>query len=281
MKLKNLLCIVLSSLSLQACMSTPSLNDVAGKLTVYPDNRVSFVSSEGLHSWSNDNNILALKIKGHLINAKDIASIRVIDLRTTPNPLRIDVQLRTGEHIIDDVAEWGYGAEWAACTPARSCKYLERPYQNRKAGATYFPTFPNLLSGWADSDIRNTAEYFVKSKRPSSEAKNVVRDAAEAFLPTGVSNTTLTFSPSFQAPNITALVEAEMKIEASIADCTIEKDREQAQREQAQDAAFMRGNPSADAVRERAWRKQRDAINPFANRNTWSRTECVRQIRRL
>lgn len=276
MKLKNLLYVVVPGLALQACVSTPSLNEVAEKLTVYPDNRVSFVSSDGLHSWSNDNNILALKIQGRLINAKDIASIRAIDLRTNPKPLRIDVRLRTGEHITDDVADWGYGVEWAACTPARSCKYLERPYQQRKSEAMYFPTFPNLLSTLADRDIGREAERLVAWKRPSSEAKIGIRRGPEAILPTRVSNTTFTFSPSLQVPNAMALVEAEMKIVAAIADCATEERRAKAQRERDADAAFMRRNPSPDEVRNRARYK---AMQPNNFLTDWSEPECARKIR--
>jgi hypothetical protein len=277
MNLKKLLCIVLPGLALQACVSTPSLNEAAEKLTVYPDNRVSFVSSDGGHAWSNDNNILALRINGRLINARDIASIRAIDLRTTPKPLRIDVQLRTGEHIIDDVADWGYGVEWAACTPARSCKYLDRPYQQHKTGAMDFPTFPKLLSTLADRDIEFQAERLVTWKRPSSEAKVGIRQDPEAILPTRVSDTTLTFSPSFQVPNTTTMVEAEMKTITAIADCANEKRGEKAQRERDAEAAFMRSNPSAAEVRNRARYK---AMQPDNFLTDWSVPECTRKIRR-
>jgi hypothetical protein len=276
MKLKSLLCVVVPSLALQACVSTPSLNEAAQKLNVHSDNRVSLVSSDGLHAWSNDNNILALRIKERLINARDIASVRTIDLRTSPKPLRIDVQLRTGEHVTDDVADWGYGVEWAACTPARSCKYLERPYQQRTLGAVDFPGFPKLLLTLDDADIKRQAERLVTSKRPSGEADIRLRQDAGAILPSFARNPTLTFEPSFQVPNTKTMVEAEMKIVAAIADCANEKRRAKAQAERDAEAAFMRSNPSPAEVKNRARYK---AMQPNNFMTDWSESECSRQIR--
>lgn len=276
MKLKTLLCVVVPSLVLQACVSTPSLNEAAAKLSVYPDNRVSLVSSDGMRAWSNDSNILALRIKERVINARDIASVRVIDLRSSPKPLRIDVQLKTGEHVIDDVADWGYGVEWAACTPARSCKYLERPYQEHKLGAVDFPAFPKLLSTLELADVRRQAESQLKSQGQRGTSAIGLRQDAGAILPSFARNSTLTFDPSFQIPNTKAMVEAEVKIVGAIANCADEKRRAKAQAERDAEAAFMRSNPSPVDVRNHARAKAARADNFMTD---WSESECARQIR--
>src|SRR3954462_1924847 len=111
MKLKSATLAVVSALLLQGCAGIPSLKDTTDTLTVYPDNRVGYLvsTSDGSTNrvWSTQDQILALRFKNRLINAKDMAFVDAKYTGKRYTPITVLVGLKSGERLNAEIADWG------------------------------------------------------------------------------------------------------------------------------------------------------------------------------
>lgn len=135
MNLKNWGGLVLTVVAVLGCASRPDLTDNS-TLPVYDNNNVGYMFTKGGSSgnrvWTTSDTILALRFRDRVINAKDIDSVfsRTTDKKFVP--LNIVVQLKSGEKLAADVADWGnWGysdivVEWMACNRQKACEYLRR-----------------------------------------------------------------------------------------------------------------------------------------------------------
>lgn len=86
---------------------------------------------------------------GRLVNAKDIASVSIVSTSKKNVPVNVAVQLRSGEHLVADVADLGksiysdISIEWMACDAQRVCEYLVK---NPSSGYWTFKTAGKFLT---------------------------------------------------------------------------------------------------------------------------------------
>ncbi|MGO4382140.1 hypothetical protein [Pseudoduganella sp. RAF53_2] len=231
------------SIFIYGCASTSSLKDSSASLTGYADNRVGYILSNGrevtgTRVWSNDNQILALRIKGRLINAKDLDSVTVTETKQSRAPLKITVTLKAGEVLAADVPDWGYEVEWVACTAAKVCEYLVRaPSAVRHLS---FPTFPALLSVATFPAIEVAAH---KDGLPEALAKSVLTHNLDDAFGYSQSSYTIKFQPVDQASDLKGAIEKQRARQLAKAQCISEAMRRGDDERQAQEKEVRRRAP--------------------------------------
>ena len=251
MKLKYV-AVVAGAMLLQACSTIPALQDTTKSLDVYPDNRVGFVLSDGrsyigAHGWTNGNDVLALRFKDRLINAKDLESVETTQTRNNRTPLTISVKLRNGEFMQMAVADWGNSAysdgkvEWVACTTDKVCEYLERA-----AGAMTprgFPQHQRLVSVVMRGSIDERAD------RASKGAGKLTADGLETFdiantLPNFPRATRMEFRPVDEVKDTESALQISYRFHQAWNACKKDKAMRDDAERQAYIDKVMRSNPS-------------------------------------
>lgn len=260
--LKRVILAAAGSLLLYGCSSTPSLKDASASLTVYPDNRIGYVLSSrrelgGTRVWSSENQVLALRFRGRLINAKDIDSVVATEIRKSREQLNIAVALKSGEVLAADVVDWGYGVEWVACTTTKVCEFLERsPSTVRHLS---FPSFPALLSVATEQAVTAAARRD-DIGQPGMLAKSVVSYDLDDAMGYSRGSYEMKFQSVDQVADIKGAIEKERARQLVKAQCVSEKVRRREQELQAEEKEIRRrAPPSKENEWVESWRLNNSA----------------------
>lgn len=260
MKMKAATIAVISTLLLQACAGIPKLKDTTDTLTVYPDNRVGYIlSSSGggpARAWMTQDQILAMRFKNRLINAKDMAFVDVKYTGKRYTPLSVNVGLTSGERLNAEIADWGSEmhvegvVEWIACTKDKTCEYLDH-----RTNVPRFPGFRTILTVVTDADIYNEAQRLYRARQPVTAAKDLATHSVADALPLGSRSYRMEFQDINSISNTQASLEKARKHNEDVAKCVSEyvskEDRERREHEE----KVLRSKPSAQDLRLlQAWK---------------------------
>lgn len=214
-------------LLLQACVTvskgqpqTPT-QELADSLNVYPDNSVAYILRSGIisprHVWSTENQVLAVKFRNRLINAKDISSINVFSPTDDHVYVVVTVQLRPGETLSETYlkrdAYENAGPQWVACTVNKVCADLVR------AGVygvpESFPGMPRFLANVSESEAEQAGNNRA-SKDAATIAENMVvsRDLSGA-IPNFAMKYNIKFGEIREISNLEPLVRRATRAYAS------------------------------------------------------------------
>ena len=240
-------------LLMQGQSQATSLKELSNTLTVFTDNRIGYVftgagGSNPTRVWSNENQILALRVKDRLINAKDIDTVSVKYTGQGRSPLAISVTLRNGDAMSANVADWGGEVEWAVCSSAKICEYPER-----SSTRLNFPSFPAFLNSVADTTIETAVREVVSSGRQVTSETVVPSVNLGNALPLGLGSYKLTFTTFDEVSNIQGAIEKERERRLTLKQCVSDEIRAAEVRLKGEEVQFVRGAPPG---REAEWREQ-------------------------
>jgi hypothetical protein len=126
-------------------------NQATGTLNIYDDNRVLFNTayraSGPLWGWTtNKDAILAVRVRGRIYNAKDIAGVTYT--QASSGPLTMTIRLKSGEVVSESVRPWTADkfSFWLSCNTQKVCQDRVNTSMGQQ-----------IITGVYESDLNNPA----------------------------------------------------------------------------------------------------------------------------